>query len=49
MSDLHTMYSRIEQHMKKVVEKGEKVLVFVVYVGDGGLDLRCLNTYAVLK
>ena len=35
--------------MQKVVEKDQKCLVFVIYVGDGGIDLRQLNTYAVIK
>ena len=35
--------------MKTASESGKKTLVFVVYVGPGGLDLRCLNTYALLS
>jgi hypothetical protein len=34
--------------MKSASESGQKTLVFVVYVGPGGLDLRCLNTYAMI-
>jgi len=42
------MHGKLEQHMKKASEKKQKCLLFIVYMGNGGLDLRCLNTYAVL-
>jgi len=34
--------------METAAASGQKTLIFVIYVGEGGLDLRCLNTYACL-
>ena len=36
------------KRLETAARQGKKTLLFVYYRGGGGLDLRCMDTYAIL-
>lgn len=36
------------RRLEKAAREGKKTLILVYYRGNGGLDMRCRDTYAIL-
>ena len=49
INELHLTQSIICKRLDKANRDGKKTLLFVYYRGGGGLDMRCLDTYAILQ
>ena len=39
----------MQKRLEITKKRNEKTLIFVYYRGDGGVDARSLDTYAILK
>ena len=37
------------KRLEKAAREGKKTMIFVYYRGNGGLDMRCMDTYAILQ
>ena len=49
INELHITQSIICKRIAKATKQDKKTLLFVYYRGGGGLDMRCLDTYAILQ
>ena len=49
INELHITQSIICKRIEKATKQDKKMLLFVYYRGGGGLDMRCLDTYAILQ
>jgi hypothetical protein len=48
-NELHHDYLKMEARLHIAKEAGESVFLMVYYRGEGGVDQRCLDTYALVK
>ena len=48
INELHITQSILCKRIEKATKLDKKTLLFVYYRGGGGLDMRCLDTYAIL-
>ena len=49
VSELTKTQSILCKRLDMAAKQGKKTLLFVYYRGNGGLDMRCMDTYAILQ
>lgn len=49
VSQLHENISMLSKNLEITGRRGKKTLLVVCYRGGGGLDMRCLETYAIMQ
>ena len=49
VTELSKTQQIICKRLEKASREGKKTLLFVYYRGNGGLDMRCMDTYAILQ
>ena len=42
-------FQKMQKRLEITKKRGEKTLIFIYYRGNGGVDSRSLDTYALLK
>jgi hypothetical protein len=46
---MHEEFQKMQKRLDITRKRNEKTLIFIYYRGDGGVDGRSLDTYAILK
>ena len=49
VNELYHDFRKMKARLEIASDKGESVLLLCYYRGEGGLDHRCLDTYAIIK